>query len=324
MFSSISSRAALISALAFQLAEAYTVVNVGLLMYKNIDSIVFPGSYSDSHLHTFFGSDAVTANTNTSAELQAGCTGAENPNDLSVYWVPTLLYTTDEGSTWEPVPVSRFSAYYNLGETPAEIGIPQNVRMIAGDAGATTADETPADAKVSWFCEGSDGTGLDENGFPGSTCDTHLQTVLFFPQCVNPDTLETAYKSSDYGTSNWCPEGSSSMPQLRFSIRYDLRDALPNGWSGTAPFQLACGNSYCSHGDFINGWTEEAADLMVDTTNSKQEFSPVDGSLGADGEVMDCTPTDAEPDLGTSDYAESVSLMGKRRFRAARAMPWSS
>lgn len=345
MFSSRFSRAALISALAVQLAEAYTQVNAPLLMYKNIDPILFPGSYTESHLHSFFGSDAVTASTSTSAELQQGCTGAENPNDLSVYckrpthpipsWnvihanhmktgVPTLLYTTDDGATYEPVPLSRFSAYYNLGETPAEIGIPQNVKMIAGESGATTADESPADAKVEWFCEGDSGIDLDANGFPSSTCSTHLQTLLYFPSCVNPDTLETAYKSRDYGTDNWCPEGSSSMPQLRFSIRYDLRDALSSGWSGTAPLKLACGNAWCSHGDFINGWTEEAAELMVATTNEKQEFSSVNGALGDDGTTMDCTPADAEPDQGTSDYAESVSVMGKRRFRSARAMPWSS
>lgn len=87
MFFSVSSpaRAALIGALAIQLAEAYTVVNVPHLMYKNIDPILFPGSYTQSHLHSFFGSDAVTASTSTSAELQGGCTGAENPNDLSIY-----------------------------------------------------------------------------------------------------------------------------------------------------------------------------------------------------------------------------------------------
>jgi hypothetical protein len=54
-------------------------------MYKNIDPIVYPGQYSKSHLHTFFGSDAITINTNTSAELQAGCATAENPNDFSTY-----------------------------------------------------------------------------------------------------------------------------------------------------------------------------------------------------------------------------------------------
>lgn len=85
MFSPRFPRAALIGALAVQLAEAYTQVNAPLLMYKNIDPILFPGSYTESHLHSFFGSDAVTASTSTSAELQQGCTGAENPNDLSVY-----------------------------------------------------------------------------------------------------------------------------------------------------------------------------------------------------------------------------------------------
>lgn len=92
-------------------AYAYTQVNVASpFMTKNIDPIVFPGQYDKSHLHSFFGSDAVTINTNTSAELQAGCTNAENPNDLSVYWVPTPLYTTDGGSTYSPMPISRFSA----------------------------------------------------------------------------------------------------------------------------------------------------------------------------------------------------------------------
>lgn len=66
-------------------AVAYTDIVVDMFMYKNIDPIVFPGQYSKSHLHTFFGSDAITVDTNTSAELQAGCATAENPNDYSTY-----------------------------------------------------------------------------------------------------------------------------------------------------------------------------------------------------------------------------------------------
>ena len=100
-----------VSGIFVSVAHAYTQVNVASpFMAKNIDPIVFPGQYDKSHLHSFFGSDAVTINTNTSAELQAGCTNAENPNDLSVYWVPTPLYTTDGGSTFSPMPISRFSA----------------------------------------------------------------------------------------------------------------------------------------------------------------------------------------------------------------------
>ncbi|KAF2127137.1 secreted protein [Dothidotthia symphoricarpi CBS 119687] len=306
---------------AAQLTNAYTQVNVASpFMTKNIDPIVVPGAYK-SHLHSFFGSDAVTLNTNTSAELQAGCTNAENPNDLSVYWVPTPLYTTDGGATYSPIPVMRFSAYYNLGEAEAQVPIPQNLKMVAGKSAATTAADMVADAKATWSCEGGGSAALDANGFPSSTCSTHLQQLLYFPSCVNTDTLETAYKS---GKS--CPSGMSSMPQLRFSIRYDLRSVLPDGWSGTAPIKLACGNAYCSHGDFINGWTVEAAQNMLATTKEKMHFSSVDGALGTYNSGPTCKATDADPENGTSDFAKSVEMMQKRslagwaRSRIARGL----
>ncbi|KAF5026727.1 hypothetical protein F66182_1145 [Fusarium sp. NRRL 66182] len=296
-------------------AQAYTQVNVGQpFMLKNIDPIVFPGEHGKSHLHSFFGSDAVTVNTKTTAELQKGCTNAQNPNDLSIYWIPTPLYTAD-GQNYEPIPVSRFSAYYNLGETPAEVPIPNDLQMVAGNANAQTPDEMVADAKAEWMCE-SMSVPLDANGFPSSTCDTHLQQLIYFPQCVNEQTLETAYKSSSYGTPNYCPEGSKSMPQLRFSIRYDLRKVLPDGWSGEAPVKLACGNAHCSHADFINGWTEESALNMIATTQEKQKFGEVNGALGAYNSGPTCEAKDADPENGTSDYNESVAVMGKRDVSA--------
>jgi hypothetical protein len=177
-------RAALLtSGLAIQSAYAYTQVNVpSPLMYKNIDPIVFPGEHAKSHLHSFFGSDAVTVSLPTSDELRAGCTNAENPNDLSVYWVPTLLYKSGTGSL-EPVPVGRFSAYYGLGDSPAEIPIPENLAMLAGDAKATIPDEMPAEAHATWACEGDDASPLDKNGFPSKGCSAILQQLLYFPNC---------------------------------------------------------------------------------------------------------------------------------------------
>lgn len=70
---------------AFGVASAYTVTTSDRFMLKNIDPIVFPGQYDKSHMHSFFGSDAVTINTTTSAEVQAGCSSTQNPNDYSVY-----------------------------------------------------------------------------------------------------------------------------------------------------------------------------------------------------------------------------------------------
>jgi hypothetical protein len=303
--------ALLTSGFVANLANAYTVINApGPFMYKNIDPIVFPGSYTKSHLHSFFGSDAVTANTNTTAELQKGCTNLANPNDLSVYWTPTLLY--QKGTEWLPVPFSRFSAYYSLGDNKAAGPIPNNVRIVAGNTDAKTKAEQFPEANSEWFCEGDSGIALDANGFPSKTCSTHLQQLLYFPNCVNEATLETAYKRGRPGAYYECPAGMRSMPQLRFSIRYDLRKALPNGWSGTAPIKLACGNAFCSHGDFINGWTEDAGLSLVEATSSKNSFISVTGKLGADGTKPTCTPKDADPNNGVSTYAESAAILGQR------------
>lgn len=182
------------------------------------------------------------------------------PHADKVLGVPTLLYTTDDGDTYTPAPIFRFTAYYNLGVSPAEVAIPQDLMMKAGSASAVTSDDLDANAKISWACEGDDTPADKEDAaFPTTTCSTHLQTLVYFPDCVNEDTLNTTYASSSYGTSNYCPEDMKSMPQLRFSIRYDLRKALPDGWSGEAPFILSSGTSFSSHGDFINGWLPEAA-----------------------------------------------------------------
>ncbi|TEA12219.1 hypothetical protein C8034_v006255 [Colletotrichum sidae] len=300
------------------IANAYTITVAEPFMRRNIDPVVIPGQYK-SHMHTFFGSDAVTANTKTSKELQAGCSTAENPNDYSSYWVPTLYVRDDKGLT--PVPFSRFSAYYVAIES-AEVAIPQDYKTVAGNSKAASQADVEELAGIKWFCEGDEDGGdkRDAAAWPTKTCSSHLQTLLLFHDCVNEQTLESAYS----GTQNWkdgfkpanrCPEGMKRMPQLRFSIRYDLRDVLPGGWTGTPPFELACGTSYCTHGDFINGWLPEAATNML-KANDKREFAGVDGPNGKANAGSKCGASnakDAEPNQGTSDYEESVKMMGGKR-----------
>ncbi|KAL2820341.1 hypothetical protein BJX63DRAFT_428174 [Aspergillus granulosus] len=119
------------------MAEAFTMVNSGYIMRKNIDSIVQPGKYT-SHMHSFFGNDAVNATTSTTEELMSGCATNTNPNDHSVYWHPTLY--VHNGSTLVPVEARYFKAYYNSIDT-AEIPFPTDFKAIAGNAKATTATE---------------------------------------------------------------------------------------------------------------------------------------------------------------------------------------
>jgi len=68
----------------YGMGRAYTVTNNKMYMLKNIDPIKSPGKF-DSHIHSFFGSDALGVEMPTSKQLQAGCTSGDNPNDMSVY-----------------------------------------------------------------------------------------------------------------------------------------------------------------------------------------------------------------------------------------------
>jgi hypothetical protein len=65
-------------------AAALTDIEHKPFMRKNMDPIVFPGRYV-SHMHSFYGSDAITKDLPTTAQLQTGCPSGENPNDLSIY-----------------------------------------------------------------------------------------------------------------------------------------------------------------------------------------------------------------------------------------------
>ncbi|KAL4984977.1 hypothetical protein BDW68DRAFT_7401 [Aspergillus falconensis] len=97
------------------------------------------------------------------------------------------------------------------------------------------------------------------------------------------------------------------IPQLRFSIRCDTSGVLPNGCSGETPLQLASGNSYSFHADFIEGWLPEAAENMMLATD-KREFQVV---TGPGTELPTCTSADIDPDNGSSDYEESLLMVAE-------------
>lgn len=77
-------RAAFTLLVSAGVASAWTELLHKPIMNKNIDAIVVPGTYT-SHMHTFFGSDAITKDMPTTDDLQQGCYSGTNPNDLSAY-----------------------------------------------------------------------------------------------------------------------------------------------------------------------------------------------------------------------------------------------
>ena len=137
-----------------------------------------------------------------------------------------------------------------------------------------------------------------------------MTSILRFPDCVDPTEISNYTYAAAHGGR--CPASMKRMPSLRFSIRYDTRRAIPQGWKGVPPFMLACGEmgvGYCFHGDFINGWFDDAQQNLLKAKG--QSFMRIDGARGS-GKVpfnRDCKPKDADPSHGTSDYLSSVRAM---------------
>ena len=227
---------------------------------------------------------------------------------------PTLYAVNGEERT--PIEPRYFKAYY-IGIDGAEIPYPEDFATVAGNASATSQADVDELTGVQWFCEygqTAETDAKDAAAFPLSGCNLgRLQSLLLFHDCVNPDTLESAYSGRhNLPRENRCPEGMLRVPQLRFSVRFDHSEALPDGWSGEAPLELASGPSYSWHGDFINGWLPEAAENML-LASSKRDFQAVEGPLT---EVPDCAAEDADPERGTGDYDESLLAMGSVADRA--------
>jgi hypothetical protein len=221
-------------------AVALTDIEHKPFMRKNIDPIVFPGKYV-SHMHSFYGSDAVTKDLPTTEQLQKGCPSGENPNDLSVYWAPTLYYVN--GDNYTEIYPSTFKTYYEQIHH-AEIPFPKDLYMVAGNATATSQkDINEKTTMITWWCDGNgpeDRNSRPRAAFPRTTCSAHMQAILAFPDCVNPNKLtEYTYAASSPGGR--CPAGMKRLPRLRFSVRYNTRAAVPQGWRGVPPFKLACG-----------------------------------------------------------------------------------
>ncbi|CAP60890.1 uncharacterized protein PODANS_0_740, partial [Podospora anserina S mat+] len=263
-------------------------------MVKNIDPIVYPGQYR-SHMHSFFGSDAVTKDLPTTADLQKGCASGENPNDLSVYCetkiiniegIPTLYYVRGPTDFVEVNP-GMFSTYYeNIDK--AEIPYPQDFFAIAGNATARSqSDVNEGTTGLTWWCENGPEDRQNRNRalMPRVTCSGNIQVILRFPDCVQTSNIKNyAYTAANGGR---CPSGMKRIPQLRFSVRYNVRSLFPKGWSGTPPLKLACGEV----GEGRNQWMR------------------VDGARGEGKAGTTCGPKDREPAKGTSDYLTSVDMM---------------
>lgn len=214
------------------------------------DPIVFPGKPGASHQHTFVGNRTTNA-FSTFGSLRSGRTSCARAADTAAYWVPALY----QGATL--VLPRAATIYYRRGTTSEVTAFPNGLRMIAGDAAATT----PQGMRVTfWSCGALSGvpSSVDVPTCPqrrGSSLRLHVR----FPSCWDGRRLDSPDHKSHmaYAARGSCP---SSHPVAVPAIAQIYRYPTPGGDG----FTLASGGEYSAHADFFNAWRPGALKRLVE------------------------------------------------------------
>lgn len=190
--------------------------------------------------------------------------------DLSAYWVPSIYKKNADGSFTQIKGNNYVSVYYrrpNGVDGPLIKPFPQGLRMIAGDATATSPQSTSI---VYWQC-GAGGTIY--TSIP--TCGGALQSDgirgdVKFPSCWDGVNLDSANHRSHmaYPASNGtCPaDHPVSLPKINMEIWFP-------GNAGGPSYFLASDKSttvggYSLHADFFAGWDNRTQNALVSSCSN--------------------------------------------------------
>ena len=219
------------------------------------DPIVYPGQPGASHDHSFVANTTTNA-FSTLTSLLAGATTCNRPADTAAYWMPTLIV--------DGVPTAPLAAtiYYRRRTIAPVTAFPPDLRMIAGDARATSAQPLRV---TFWNC------GAAIPIAPSSTppvCPggrvSGLRLHVNFPSCWDGSSLDSADHKSHmaYALADRCPPSHPvSVPGITLIYRYPV--------AGEHTIALASGGQFSGHADFVNAWKQaELAALVQNCLNA--------------------------------------------------------
>jgi hypothetical protein len=233
--------------LAGPFAGGNFVVDCGFSHRAADDPIVAPGVPGASHEHTFFGNRTTSA-FSTEDSLLAGATLCRRRQDRSAYWVPTLMI---DG---QPVVPLGAAVYYRRGTYADVVDPPNGLRMIAGDAHATTPQGLE---RVFWNCE-PQGAGTQD--VPACPADPRFSLRLHvdFPECWDGANLDSADHRAHvaYASAGVCPPSHPvPIPSVRLVVRYPV--------SGLPALAFSSGSIASGHADAFVAWRPRALHRLV-------------------------------------------------------------
>ena len=235
-----------------------------------IDPLLAPGNPDFWHAHDFFVNPSVHENSTLESLMQAGASAAAPANNLSVYWVPSLLNTTSNEFV---TPRDSSIAYYAV-QKPLEpskiVDMPAGLSIIAGSALPTERQST---AVMFWNYIGTS-TQFDHIPQGEEWQDLPLQAVVMFPQFWDGTSL-TGTNFKDHMAYDRGGDGGPSshpylLPELQLQIHYGR---IPQD----ATLVLSSDSMTADHPDYAPGWSMHADFIHTPWPEQDAEGNLYDG-----------------------------------------------
>ena len=216
-----------------------------------IDPLLAPGNPNFWHAHDFFVNPSVNENATLESLMQAGESAAAPTNNLSVYWVPSLMNTTTGDFV---TPLDSSIAYYAV-QKPLEpskiVDMPAGLSIIAGSAMPRERQPT---AVMFWNYIGTS-TQYDHIPQGDEWQDLPLQAVIMFPQFWDGKSL-TGTNFKDHMAYDRGGDGGPSshpylLPELQLQVHYGH---VPED----AALVLSSDSMTADEPDYAPGWSMHA------------------------------------------------------------------
>ncbi|HWM06132.1 MAG TPA: DUF1996 domain-containing protein [Actinophytocola sp.] len=243
--------------------------------HNNPDNfIVAPGVRNGAqHLHDYVGSLTADANSTNENLVLAGTTCRRG--DLSTYYWPVVRQRAAEGAeevideenphnTGTVLQPARAQLVFKGNANGRVVAMPQFIRVITGDAKASTNGGANANAK--WTCTGF--TNRVTAKYPLCPRGSSVMRILDFPSCWDGQNIDSANHRAHIvfpDQRGRCPQGTRAVPALQMRLTFNV----PRGsLFALDAFPGEKHNPVTDHGDFVNVMPQRLMDQVVRCINS--------------------------------------------------------
>lgn len=135
----------------------------------------------------------------------ADCTSCQVSVDKSAYWVPSLYYRSQDGSSFTSVTQQGGSLMYYLQrrghDSEPLVAYPKGFRMLTGSPLYRSDQGTLESKAISWACIDYNRNPTPQTGYiPNRNCPNNLRMQIVFPSCWDGINLDSPNHKS-HGTT---------------------------------------------------------------------------------------------------------------------------